>query len=198
MAVDQEKIREHIRGILEAVGEDPDREGLRETPDRVARMYSEIFEGIQYSNDEIAEMFNKTFDAPINNDMVVVKDIEIFSYCEHHMALMYDMKVSVAYIPRDRVIGLSKIARIADMVGKRLQLQEKIGTDIAYIMEKATLSPDVAVIITGKHSCMTARGIKNTPAVTLTTTFRGAFADDMDLQERVLRLIDLRVSREDI
>ena len=198
MAVDKEKIREHIRGILEAIGEDPDREGLRETPDRVARMYSEIFEGIQYSNDEIAEMFNKTFDAPINNDMVVVKDIEIFSYCEHHMALMYDMKVSVAYIPRDRVIGLSKIARIADMVGKRLQLQEKIGTDIAYIMEKATLSPDVAVIITGKHSCMTARGIKNTPAVTLTTTFRGAFADDMDLQERVLRLIDLRVSREDI
>ncbi len=198
MAVDQEKIREHIRGILEAIGEDPDREGLRETPDRVARMYNEIFEGIQYSNDEIAEMFNKTFDAPINNDMVVVKDIEIFSYCEHHMALMYDMKVSVAYIPRDRVIGLSKIARIADMVGKRLQLQEKIGTDIAYIMEKATLSPDVAVIITGKHSCMTARGIKNTPAVTLTTTFRGAFADDMDLQERVLRLIDLRVSREDI
>ena len=198
MAVDQEKIREHIRGILEAIGEDPDREGLRETPDRVARMYSEIFEGIQYSNDEIAEMFNKTFDAPINNDMVVVKDIEIFSYCEHHMALMYDMKVSVAYIPRDRVIGLSKIARIADMVGKRLQLQEKIGTDIAYIMEKATLSPDVAVIITGKHSCMTARGIKNTPAVTLTTTFRRAFADDMDLQERVLRLIDLRVSREDI
>ena len=198
MAVDQEKIREHIRGILEAIGEDPDREGLRETPDRVARMYSEIFEGIQYSNDEIAEMFNKTFDAPINNDMVVVKDIEIFSYCEHHMALMYDMKVSVAYIHRDRVIGLSKIARDADKVGKRFKLQEKIGTDIAYIMEKATLSPDVAVIITGKHSCMTARGIKNTPAVTLTTTFRGAFADDMDLQERVLRLIDLRVSREDI
>jgi len=197
MAVDQAKIREHIRGILEAIGEDPDREGLRETPDRVARMYGEIFEGIGYTNDEIANMFNKTFEAPINNDMVLVKDIEIFSYCEHHMALMYDMKVSVAYIPRDRVLGLSKIARIADMVGKRLQLQEKIGSDIAYIMEKATLSPDVAVIITGKHSCMTARGIKNTPAVTLTTTFRGAFKDDLDLQERVLRLIDLRVSRED-
>ena len=197
MAVDQAKIREHIRGILEAIGEDPDREGLRETPDRIARMYSEIFEGISYTNDEIANMFNKTFEAPINNDMVLVKDIEIFSYCEHHMALMYDMKVSVAYIPRDRVLGLSKIARIADMVGKRLQLQEKIGSDIAYIMEKATLSPDVAVVITGKHSCMTARGIKNTPAVTLTTTFRGAFKDDLDLQERVLRLIDLRVSRED-
>ena len=198
MAVDQEKVREHIRGILEAIGEDPDREGLRETPDRVARMYSEIFEGISYTNDEIANMFNKTFDAPTNNDMVLVRDIEIFSYCEHHMALMYDMKVNVAYIPRERVLGLSKIARIADMVGKRLQLQEKIGTDIAEIMEKATLSPDVAVIISGKHSCMTARGIKNTPAVTLTTTFRGAFADNKDLQDRALRLIDLRVSRDDI
>ncbi len=198
MAVNQEKVREHIRGLLEAIGEDPDREGLRETPDRVARMYSEIFEGIGYTNDEIANMFNKTFDAPTNNDMVLVKDIEIFSYCEHHMALMYDMKVNVAYIPRERVLGLSKIARIADMVGKRLQLQEKIGTDIAEIMEKATLSPDVAVIISGKHSCMTARGIKNTPAVTLTTTFRGAFADNKDLQDRALRLIDLRVSRDDI
>lgn len=198
MAVDQEKVREHIRGILEAIGEDPDREGLRETPDRIARMYSEIFEGISYTNDEIANMFNKTFEAPTNNDLVLVKDIQIFSYCEHHMALMYDMKVNVAYIPRERVIGLSKIARIAEMVGKRLQLQERIGTDIAEIMEKATLSPDVAVIISGKHSCMTARGIKNTPAVTLTNTFRGAFAEDRDLQDRVLRLIDLRVSRDDI
>ncbi len=198
MAVDQEKVREHIRGILEAIGENPDREGLRETPDRVARMYSEIFEGISYTNDEIANMFNKTFDAPTNNDMVLVRDIEIFSYCEHHMALMYDMKVNVAYIPRERVIGLSKIARIADMVGKRLQLQEKIGFDIAEIMEKATLSPDVAVIISGKHSCMTARGIKNTPSVTLTTTFRGAFEKNKDLQDRVLRLIDLRISRDDI
>ncbi|MBO6166181.1 MAG: GTP cyclohydrolase I FolE [Eubacterium sp.] len=198
MAVDQEKVKEHIRGILEAIGEDPDREGLRETPDRIARMYSEIFEGISYTNDEIANMFNKTFEAPTNNDLVLVKDIEIFSYCEHHMALMYDMRVSVAYIPRERVIGLSKIARIADMVGKRLQLQEKIGTDIAEIMEKATLSPDVAVIISGKHSCMTARGIKNVPAVTLTNTFRGKFAEDKDLQDRVLRLIDLRVSRDDI
>ena len=198
MAVDQEKVREHIRGILEAIGEDPDREGLRETPDRVARMYSEIFEGIGYTNDEIANMFNKTFDAPTNNDMVLVRDIEIFSYCEHHMALMYDMKVNVAYIPRERVIGLSKIARIADMVGKRLQLQEKIGFDIAEIMEKATLSPDVAVIISGKHSCMTARGIKNTPSVTLTTTFRGAFEKNKDLQDIVFLFIYLRISRDDI
>ncbi len=192
MAVDQEKIKEHIRGILEAIGEDPDREGLIETPDRVARMYSEIFEGISYTNDEIAAMFNKTFEAPATGDMVLVKDIEIFSYCEHHMALMYDMKVAVAYIPRERVIGLSKIARIAEMVGKRLQLQERIGTDIAYIMEKATKSPDVAVIITGKHSCMTARGIKNSPSSTLTTTFRGAFREDRNLQDRVMRLLEMK------
>ena len=137
-------------------------------------------------------MFNKTFEAPTDRDMVLVKDIEIFSYCEHHMALMYDMKVAVAYIPRERVIGLSKIARIADMVGKRLQLQEKIGSDIAYIMEKATLSPDVAVVIKGKHSCMTARGIKNNTSVTLTTTFRGAFKDDVKLQDRLFRMIEMK------
>jgi GTP cyclohydrolase I len=195
MAVNQEKIREHIRGILEAIGEDPDREGLRETPDRVARMYSEIFEGIGYTNDEIANMFNKTFGAPINNDMVLVKDIEIFSYCEHHMALMYDMNVAVAYIPRGRVIGLSKIARIADMVGKRLQLQERIGTDIAYIMEKATGSPDVAVVISGKHSCMTARGIRSMNSQTITTTFRGAFRDDQELQDRLMSRLDSRKGR---
>ena len=189
MAVDQEKIREHIRGILEAIGEDPDREGLRETPDRVARMYSEIFEGIQYSNDEIAEMFNKTFTAPGDGDMVLVKDIEIFSYCEHHIALMYDMKVAVAYIPKDRVLGLSKVARIADMVAKRLQLQERIGKDIAYIMQKCTGSDDVAVVISGCHSCMTARGIRKSNSKTLTTTFTGRFETDDKLVRRLMIMV---------
>ena len=189
MAVDKEKVQEHIRGLLIAIGEDPDREGLRETPERVARMYEEIFEGIGYTNDEIAEMFNKTFEAPktsSKNDIVIVRDIEIFSYCEHHMAMMYDMKVTVAYIPKDRVIGLSKIARIADMVGKRLQLQEKIGSDIAEIMQKATGSEDVAVLIRGKHGCVTSRGIKNVPAVTVTTTFRGRFENEAELRNMIL------------
>jgi len=189
MAVDQAKVRECIYNLLEAIGEDPEREGLRETPDRVARMCSEVFEGISYTNDEIAEMFNKTFQAPESGDMVLVKDIEIFSYCEHHLALMYDMRVAVAYVPRDKVIGLSKIARVAEMVGKRLQLQERIGTDIAEIISKITDSPDVAVIITGKHSCLTARGIKNTPSETVTETFRGAFKTDKDLQKRVLGML---------
>ena len=132
--IDTEAIKLHIRGILQALGDDPDREGLKETPERVAKMYEEVFEGMCYSNQEIADMFRKNFaqDSTENSqDMVLVKNIEIFSYCEHHLALMYDMKVSVAYIPRGNVLGLSKIARIADMVGKRLQLQERIGSDIA-------------------------------------------------------------------
>lgn len=191
MAIDQEAIKEHIRGILIALGDDPDREGLKETPDRVARMYAEVFEGMNYTNDEIAQMYAKSFEVPEegSNDMVVVKDIEVFSYCEHHMALMYDMKVTVAYIPNQRVIGLSKIARIADMVAKRLQLQERIGTDIADVISKATGSNDVAVYIEGNHSCMTARGIKKPSAKTVTTTFRGRFETDMALQNKLLLML---------
>ncbi|MDO5156164.1 MAG: GTP cyclohydrolase I FolE [Eubacteriales bacterium] len=186
MAIDQNAIKEHVRGILVALGDDPEREGLKETPERVARMYAEVFEGMNYSNDEIAEMFSKSFDLPTGNDMVMVRDIDVFSYCEHHLALMYDMKVTVAYIPKNRVIGLSKIARIADMVAKRLQLQERIGTDIAEIIQKVTESEDVAVYIEGSHSCMTARGIKKSDATTVTTTFCGRFEEDIDLQNRFL------------
>ena len=115
----------------------------------------------------------------------MVKDIDIFSYCEHHMALMYDMKVSVAYIPRGRVIGLSKIARVCDMVGKRLQLQERLGRDIAEIISEAAGTPDVGVMIRGCHSCMTARGIKNVSANTVTATYIGAFRDNAELKQLV-------------
>lgn len=193
MAIDKEAIKEHVRGILIALGDDPDREGLIETPDRVARMYEEVFEGMNYTNDELAEMFGKTFAedgvARQAGDMVFVKDIEVFSYCEHHMALMYDMHVSVAYIPKGKVLGLSKIARIADMVAKRLQLQERIGTDIAYIMSKVTGSEDVAVVIEGSHSCMTARGIRNASAKTFTTTFTGEFERNETLQNKLMMLL---------
>lgn len=191
MAINQEAIKEHIRGILEALGDDPDREGLKDTPERVARMYAEVFEGMNYTNDELAAMYSKSFDVPVSSagDMVVVKDIEVFSYCEHHLALMYDMKVAVAYIPNGRVIGLSKIARIADMAAKRLQLQERIGTDIAEIISKATGSPDVAVYIEGCHSCMTARGIKKNAAKTVTTTFRGRFETEEELKNRLLLML---------
>ena len=121
--MDTKAIERHVRGILEAIGEDPDREGLRETPQRVARMYEEIFAGIAFSNHEIAQMFGKTFAEDTNDDAqtaVVVKDISVFSYCEHHMALMYDMKVNVAYVPHGRVLGLSKVARICDMPAHRM------------------------------------------------------------------------------
>ena len=182
--IDTEAVAYHIRGLLEALGDDPDREGLKETPQRVARMYEEVFEGMKYANEEIAQMFDKTFSEDEEGgtdrygDMVVVKDIDIFSYCEHHLALMYDMKVTVAYVPNGKVIGLSKIARIADMVAKRLQLQERIGTDIADIITQVTGSEDVAVYIEGCHSCMTARGIRKTNTKTYTQTLRGRFQNE--------------------
>ncbi|MDO5127690.1 MAG: GTP cyclohydrolase I FolE [Eubacteriales bacterium] len=191
MAIDKDSIREHIRGILVALGDDPEREGLKDTPDRVARMYEEVFMGMNYTNDEIAAMFNKTFEKPKadSEDIVLVKDIEVFSYCEHHLALMYDMKVSVAYLPDKKVIGLSKIARIADMVARRLQLQERIGTDIASIISKVTETDNVAVVIEGCHSCMTARGIRKENAKTVTTTFLGRFCDEVSLQNRLLTML---------
>lgn len=188
MMIDKKEIEKHIRGILLALGDNPDREGLIETPKRVANMYEEIFQGMNYTNDEIVEMYNKSFEVSDNldsNDMVIVKDIEIFSCCEHHLALMYDMSVTVAYIPKDRVIGLSKIARICDMVGKRLQLQERIGRDIAYIVSKIINSEDIAVLIKGKHSCMTARGINKTNSFTETSIFMGEFKENYILQNRL-------------
>lgn len=186
--IDKEAIEKHIRGILIALGDNPDREGLIETPKRVANMYEEIFQGMNYTNDEIIKIYNKNFEVSNNldsNDMVIVKDIEIFSCCEHHLALMYDMSVTVAYIPKDRVIGLSKIARICDMVGKRLQLQERIGRDIAYIVSKIINSEDIAVLIKGKHSCMTARGINKTNSFTETSTFMGELKKNYVLQNRL-------------
>lgn len=186
--IDKEAIEKHIRGILIALGDNPDREGLIETPKRVANMYEEIFQGMNYTNDEIIKIYNKNFEVSNNldsNDMVIVKDIEIFSCCEHHLALMYDMSVTVAYIPKDRVIGLSKIARICDMVGKRLQLQERIGRNIAYIVSKIINSEDIAVLIKGKHSCMTARGINKTNSFTETSTFMGEFKKNYVLQNRL-------------
>ena len=186
--IDKKAIEEHIRGILVALGDDPNREGLIDTPKRVAQMYEEVFEGMNYTNEEIAHMFDKTFSEDYrssSSDVVLVKDINVFSYCEHHMALMYDMKVSVAYIPKGQVIGLSKIARIADMAAKRLQRQERLGNDIAEIMAIVTGSEDVAVMIEGCHSCMTARGIKNISSKTYTTTLRGKFETDTALQMRI-------------
>ncbi len=193
MAIDKKKIEEHVRGILEALGENPDREGLIDTPKRVANMYEEVFEGVKYSNRDIAEKFGVTFEeediyTEEHRDMVIMKDIELFSYCEHHLAMMYNMKAAVAYLPNKKVLGLSKIARIAEMAAKRLQLQERIGKDIAEIICMATGSDDVAVIITGEHGCMTTRGIKKPGTKTTTTTLRGRFERDNELLNKFLML----------
>ncbi len=186
--IDTKAIEEHIRGIIVALGDDPDRPGLVDTPKRVAAMYSEVFEGMNYTNHDIARMFDRTFDDDIDTGkekIVVMKDIELFSYCEHHIALMYDMKANVAYIPNGKVIGLSKIVRVCEMVSKRLQLQERIGEDIADIISEITGSPDVAVLIEGCHSCVNARGIKNHNAKTYTAELRGRFLTEPELRDHI-------------
>ncbi len=190
MMIDKKRIEKAIKEILIALGDDPNRPGLVDTPKRVAKMYEEVFEGMNYTNAEIADKFCKCFDTD-NNDLVVVQDIPIFSYCEHHLALMYNMTVSIAYIPNGKVLGLSKFARIADMVGKRLQLQERIGSDIAEIVQMATGSNDVLVVVQGEHSCMTARGIKSRGAKTRTATIRGEFNDNVELRKEAYSLMNL-------
>ncbi len=187
--IDTKAIEEHIRGILVALGDDPDREGLIDTPARVARMYEETFEGMNYTNHEIAEMFKRTFEDALEDvqdsmigRVVVMRDIDIFSYCEHHLALMYNMKANVAYIPNGKVIGLSKIARVCDMAARRLQLQERIGKDIADIISEICDTDNVAVTIEGCHSCVNARGIKKNNTKTFTAELRGEFKTDPSLQ----------------
>lgn len=182
-------IEESVRNILIALGDDPNREGLKDTPKRVAGMYDEVFEGMHYTNEDIAKMFDKCFEEPEAKDMVVMKNIDAFSYCEHHLALMYNMKVSVAYIPDGRVIGLSKIARIVDMVTKRLQLQERIAADIADVLQMVLRTHDVMVVVEGEHSCMTARGIKKPGTVTDSAVVRGLFKESATTRMEAYRLM---------
>lgn len=165
---------EAIRTLLACFNVDTEtREGMAETPKRVIKMLEEVWAGEAYTNEQIASMYDKTFSCD-SGDLVVVKDIEAFSYCEHHLALIYDMKISIGYMPKDKVIGISKLARIADMCSKRLQLQERIGEDIADVLARIVGS-NVIVRIEASHSCMTARGIKKPEAKTVTFTRKGLF-----------------------
>ena len=187
--IDTDKIKLAIQMLIEALGDDPEREGLKDTPKRVAKMYQEVFEGMQYTNEEIATKFNKCFEDTSTGDLVVVDNIPVFSYCEHHMALMYDMTVSVGYIPNGKVIGLSKIARIADMCAKRLQLQERIGADIYDVLHMILDTEDIIVVIEGRHSCMTARGIKKVNSKTKTSCCHGRFLSNPVLRQEFYSLI---------
>ena len=181
---------EAVRKLLSCFNVDTEeREGMEETPKRVIKMLEEVwaYEGV--SNAEIAKKFGKAFSTDDTEDLVVFKDIECFSYCEHHLALIYDMKVSVAYLPwNNRVIGLSKIARIVEACCSRLQLQERIGADIVDVMQRI-VGYNVIVKIEAKHSCMTARGIKNTGAKTTTVSTGGIFKEDMRYERDALALM---------
>lgn len=172
--MDNDKLQNACRLLLEAIGADVNREGLIETPKRFAKFMQERLCNETVTNEQIAQQYNKTF-AYAGNDIVTLKDIDVFSFCEHHIALMYNMKIAVGYIPNGKVIGISKIARIADEVTKRLQLQEKIGSDIYECLNIILGTKDIIVYITGEHSCMTARGIKKTGVKTKTICAHGVF-----------------------
>lgn len=186
--IDQDALEKAARIIIEAIGDDPQREGLVETPRRFANMMVELLDGMNYTNHEVAQMFGKCFLSD-SDGMVVERDISVFSFCEHHLALMYDMQVSVCYIPHGKVIGLSKIARIAAMCAKRLQLQERITQDIWDVLSEVLGTEDVAVLVRGKHSCMTARGIKKPEAYTVTNVLGGCLKEDPSLRAEAMALL---------
>ena len=176
--------------IIKEIASDPEREGLVDTPRRVVKYWKELLQGEKKTNLQIAEENNVSFTVT-NDDLVIEKDIEIFSTCEHHLALIYDAKVTIAYIPSKgedgtaKVIGLSKLARIANDCARRLTLQEKIGHDIMECLKIILGTEDIAVRIQAKHGCMTARGIKNSTAYTVTKATSGAFRTDSRLLQEL-------------
>jgi GTP cyclohydrolase I len=185
-AFDRRKIEEGVRLILEGVGEDPDREGLRETPRRVARMYEEILSGVGSDPTPLVTVVpGADFD-----EMIMVKDIPVQSLCEHHL-LAFSGRAHVAYIPNKQgeITGLSKIARVVDTLSKRLQVQERLTTEIADTIEKALSPRGVFVMIDAEHLCMTMRGIKKPGSRTLTSAVRGLFRNDARTRQEALNYI---------
>lgn len=182
--VQKDKIKEAVKMIIEAIGEDVEREGLVETPDRIARMYEEIFSGM---NSDASEFLAKTF--PVDNDdMVLEKDIVFYSMCEHHFLPFYG-KAHIAYIPNGRVSGLSKLARTVEVFSKRPQLQEQMTAQIADALMEHLHAKGVMVVVEAEHMCMTMRGVRKPGSKTVTTTYRGIFKEDKSLREEVLRLL---------
>lgn len=184
VAANRDKIETHVREILRLVGEDVDREGLLDTPARVTRMYEEIFAG--YDSDP-REILGVTFDEK-HGELVIVKDIVYYSQCEHHMAPFFG-KVHVGYIPSGKIAGLSKFARLVEAVTRRLQVQERITTQIADIMQEVLAPQGVMVVVTGEHLCMCARGVKKPGSQTITSAVRGIFATDSALRSEFLSLL---------
>lgn len=181
---DHEKIKEGVRLILEGVGEDVEREGLLETPDRVARMYEEIFAGMYQ---DAAEPLSKRFHVA-GNEMVLEKDIVFYSTCEHHLMPFFG-KAHVAYIPKGEVVGLSKIARTVEVFTKRPQLQEQLTAQIADAINEQLHPMGVMVMLEAEHTCMTMRGVKKPGSKTVSYVTRGIFAEDTALQDRFFQLV---------
>lgn len=182
--MDKQRIEKAVREILEAVGEDPDREGLAETPARVARMYEEIFSGLEDDPARHLKLFDEN-----SEEMVVVRDIPLYSMCEHHL-LPFVGKAHIAYIPSDgKVLGLSKLARIVDSFAKRPQLQERLTSQIADFLEESINPMGVAVVIEAEHLCMTMRGAKASGSQTRTSALRGIMRNDARTRAEALSLL---------
>ena len=184
--IDQEKVKEAVRLLLKGIGEDTGREGLIETPDRIARMYGEICGGMEM---DVKEILSKTF-VTEKTEMVLEKDIVFYSVCEHHM-LPFFGKVHIAYIPDGRIVGLSKLARCGEVYAKRLQLQERMTEQIAEAVMEHLSPKGVMVLTEAEHMCMTMRGIKKPGSKTVTYAVKGAFREDARLQESFFRLLGI-------
>ena len=187
--VDQKKVQEAIKLLLEGIGEDTDREGLKETPERIGRMYEEICGGM---DQDAGEHLSKVFSVD-NNEMVLEKDITFYSMCEHHLMPFYG-KAHVAYIPDGKVVGLSKLARTVEVYARRLQIQERMTAQIADDIMKYLTPQGVMVMLEAEHMCMTMRGIKKPGSQTVTMVTRGVFAENKELQDRFLQLSLIHIS----
>jgi GTP cyclohydrolase IA len=182
--VDFPRIEHAVREILAAVGEDPDREGLRETPARVARMYAELFSGLhQDPRAHLQKFFTQEYD-----EVVLIRDIAFNSICEHHM-LPFMGQAHIAYIPNGRVIGLSKLARVVEVVSKRPQVQERMTEDIANLLVEELDAKGVAVVIEATHTCMTIRGVRKPGSVCMTSAMKGVFRSNLSSRSEVMTLI---------
>jgi GTP cyclohydrolase I len=182
--VDYERIERAVRDILLAVGEDPDREGLKETPGRVARMYAEMFSGLRR---DPRELLRKTFTQKYD-EMVLVKDIDFQSMCEHHL-LPFRGKAHIAYLPNGKIVGLSKLARAVEAVSRRPQVQERMTEELADIVLEVLDAKGVGVILEASHSCMTIRGVRKSSSICTTSAMRGAFQANSSTRSELMALV---------
>lgn len=183
--VDEAKVKEAIRLLLEGIGEDPSREGLKDTPERVARMYTEVLSGME---EEAKQHLCRSFTAEATG-MVLERDITFYSTCEHHLMPFYG-KAHIAYLPKGKVVGLSKLARTVDVFAKRLQMQERMTAQIADAVAEELKCFGVMVLLEAEHTCMTMRGVKKPGSKTVTVACRGAFAEDRTLQDEFYRALE--------